>query len=58
MLNTKKHNKIALAVMGILSVGTVLCLLGFKPLGAIPKPASKSQTMSLPTALVNKDYIS
>ena len=54
MLNTKKHNKIALAVMGILSVGTVLCLLGFKPLGAMPKPASKSQTMSLPTALVNK----
>ena len=55
MLNTEKHNKIALAVMGILSVGTVLCLLGYKPLGAMPKPVSKSQTMSLPTSIVNKD---
>ena len=33
MLNDKKHNKIALATMGILSVGTILCLLGYKPPG-------------------------
>ena len=31
MLNSKKHDKIALAIMAVLSVGTVLCLLGFKP---------------------------
>jgi len=29
-MKMNKNNKIALATMAILSVGTVLCLLGFK----------------------------
>jgi|TARA_B100001778_G_C18351446_1_gene522130 hypothetical protein len=33
MLNKKKYNKMALATMGILSAGIVLCLLGYKPPG-------------------------
>jgi len=37
MLNNKKHNKIALVIMGILSSGIVLCLIGYKPPGTKKK---------------------
>ena len=43
MLNTKKHNKIALATMGILSVGIVLCFLGYKPPGTNKKVIESSK---------------
>tara|TARA_A100001015_G_C14327510_1_gene457993 strand:+ start:43 stop:177 length:135 start_codon:yes stop_codon:yes gene_type:complete len=43
MLNNKKNNKIALGTMGILSVGIVLCLLGYKPPGTKKKIVESSK---------------
>ena len=43
MLNNKKYNKMALATMGILSVGIVLCLLGYKPPGTKKKLIESSK---------------
>ena len=43
MLNKKKNNKITLATMGILSVGIILCLLGYKPPGTNKKLIESSK---------------
>ena len=43
MLNNKKNNKIAVATMGLLSVGIILCLLGYKPPGTKKKLVESSK---------------
>ena len=43
MLKNNKYNKMALGTMGILSVGIVLCLLGYKPPGTKKKIVESSR---------------
>ena len=43
MLNQKKYNKMALATIGILSLGIILCLLGYKPVGTNKKIVESSK---------------